>query len=331
MRLRERADGPRRHTRVRQEREIRSGSTFPSNQPALRPIGADELAAFRNRSRSTHSRNDSAARAPCSTSVFSARGRAWGGVHLELGFDPSGTVVTAGSDGEQQARSRSVSDSNGQLQTTVYRGMPIARFIARQLGNPSGAFGKHLMSRFLNRGNDELVSSALAFLELRSHDRFLDIGFGGGESLYKAGRVITGGHLYGLDRSPDMVALAERRFAEAVHQGQLELTVGDVAALPYPDASVDKLLTANTVYFWPDLAAGLRECIRVLAPGGRIAIAISGARKMQTYGPITSHGFTFFEGPELAERLAKLGLENTRAVALHGRHSYGDLVILGDK
>lgn len=209
--------------------------------------------------------------------------------------------------------------------------MPVARFIARQLAHPRGIFGRKVMAKLLNRGNDELISSALAFLELAPDDRFLDVGFGGGVALEKALRVIHAGKLYGLDRSADMIEAVGRTLAEPIARGQLSLALGDVTALPYADASLDKLLTTNTVYFWPDLSAGLRECVRVLSPGGRIAIGISGAQKMREYGNVTRHGFTFFEGPELAGELAALGLEHTRAIPLHGLRSYGDRVIVGDK
>ena len=43
--------------------------------------------------------------------------------------------------------------------------MVLARFIASQLGNPRGAFGRHLMARLLNAGNDELISGTLAAID----------------------------------------------------------------------------------------------------------------------------------------------------------------------
>jgi SAM-dependent methyltransferase len=48
--------------------------------------------------------------------------------------------------------------------------------------------------------------------------------------------------------------------------------VGDVAALPYRDRSVDLVVSTLSQHHWPDLAAATRELARVLAPGGRIWI-----------------------------------------------------------
>lgn len=70
-----------------------------------------------------------------------------------------------------------------------------------------------------------------------------------------------------------MLAQARRRNARTVHTGQVELLPGHAGALPAPDQSLVCALTVHTIYFWPDLHAGLREIHRILAPGGRVAIA----------------------------------------------------------
>jgi SAM-dependent methyltransferase len=59
----------------------------------------------------------------------------------------------------------------------------------------------------------------------------------------------------------------------AIEPGQqVTAEVGDVSALPYPDGSVDLIVSTLSQHHWPDLAAAVRELARVLAPGGRIWI-----------------------------------------------------------
>lgn len=209
--------------------------------------------------------------------------------------------------------------------------MDLTRFLAVQLGNPQGRFGRVVMTRLLNRGNEDLIAGALATLELRPNDTFLDVGFGGGVSLAKARAVVQSGRLFGVDRSVEAVQYAQRRFAAEIRQGRMEFMLGDVVALPCEASSIDALLTTNTVYFWPDLEAGLRECARVLKPGGRLAIGISGEAKMRRFHPVTRHGFRLFSGADLATKLSAMGWRDTRVIAQFGRHSMGDEVIVAKR
>lgn len=48
----------------------------------------------------------------------------------------------------------------------------------------------------------------------------------------------------------------------------VELLRCPVDDMPLEDATVDKALTINTIYFWEDLASGFEEIARVLKPEG---------------------------------------------------------------
>jgi len=201
------------------------------------------------------------------------------------------------------------------------------RFLAAQLRKPSGRFGRWVMTRGLNDGNAELISSTLDALALQPSDRFLDVGFGGGLSLRRAAQL-THDALWGVDFSPDMVAAGQRSLAELIAGGRLNLITADVAALPLRDASIDAVCTTNTIYFWPDLDAALRELRRVIAPGGRVAFGFTGRAKMQRFENITKHGFRMFEPDELESALVAAGWPAARTAALHGKVTGGDYVTL---
>lgn len=49
--------------------------------------------------------------------------------------------------------------------------------------------------------------------------------------------------------------------------------VGEVEALPLPDASVDVVLSTVSFHHWRDRLAGVREVVRVLRPGGAFFLA----------------------------------------------------------
>jgi ubiquinone/menaquinone biosynthesis C-methylase UbiE len=71
-----------------------------------------------------------------------------------------------------------------------------------------------------------------------------------------------------VDLSPHMIELADA----ALPGGAVELSVGDVAALPYPDDSFDVVVSSLSMHEWPEVDRASAELARVLRPGGTAAI-----------------------------------------------------------
>ena len=53
--------------------------------------------------------------------------------------------------------------------------------------------------------------------------------------------------------------------------------------MPLEDATVDKALTINTIYFWEDLASGFEEIARVLKPEGIFTSTHYTNRALESY------------------------------------------------
>jgi arsenite methyltransferase len=165
----------------------------------------------------------------------------------------------------------------------------VLKRLGRHLGQPEGRLGRAVM-RLLNRANRGENREAVDALALRRGDRVLDLGFGGGVGLVTLLRT-PASLVVGVERSRDQLAVARRRFASELAAGRLALAEGSAAALPYPDASFDAVLTVNTLQFWPDAAAGAREVARVLAPGGRLSLVVPTPEALRSplFSGVTAH------------------------------------------
>jgi ubiquinone/menaquinone biosynthesis C-methylase UbiE/predicted ester cyclase len=75
----------------------------------------------------------------------------------------------------------------------------------------------------------------------------------------------------GIELSPEMAELGRRRAADLGRE--IEMTVGDAEALPFPDESFDTVVCTYGLCTIPDDAAAVREAKRVLRPGGRLLLA----------------------------------------------------------
>lgn len=119
------------------------------------------------------------------------------------------------------------------------------------------------------------------------------------------------GAVTGVELSSDMVASARRRFADQIAGGRLSVVQGSVSELPFPDAAFDCVVTVNTLYFWPDPQAGAREMSRVLAPGGRLVVAIVPERYL-TKRKLDQHGFRTYDEAQLSVLLRSAQLDQLR-------------------
>lgn len=109
-------------------------------------------------------------------------------------------------------------------------------------------------------------------LRPRAGERVLDIGSGPGFLACEiAERLGPTGSVAGVDLSPDMNALAQRRVT-ASGAAPVSFTLGDATALPFADGSFDAAVSTQVYEYVAEMPAALAEARRVLRPGGRLLV-----------------------------------------------------------
>lgn len=122
------------------------------------------------------------------------------------------------------------------------------------------------------RGVDIYWLDQLAKGRLAGSARVLDVGCGGGRNI--AWLLARGFEVHGLDRRPEAVRSVQRLAVELGLSGERSkdrFRVGEGAALPWPDATFDCVLSCAVLHFArgpDDFDRQVRELWRVLRPGG---------------------------------------------------------------
>ena len=199
--------------------------------------------------------------------------------------------------------------------------MSTRSFLARQLGYPSGIFGRLLM-KFLNRGNVEMNEIAFKQLNLQPGDSVLEIGFGGGYLLDKIAACQIPSFIAGVDLSIDVLQMGNRKFKPQIEQGYVELKQASGDSLPYGDLTFNKICTVNTIYFWSDPKLVLDECRRVLKPNGKLVVCYNSSAFLEQT-KLTQHGFKTYEPKDLESLMHNSSFSESNTILADGGTSNG--------
>jgi ubiquinone/menaquinone biosynthesis C-methylase UbiE len=179
-----------------------------------------------------------------------------------------------------------------------------------QFARPSGWLGR--LAGALMSKTDEDDRWIVELMYVRPTDRILEVGFGPGVAIRMLAKRAAQGFVAGVDPSDVMLRQATQRNQAAVAAGRVDLRLGSVEALPYPDAAFDEALALHSVYFWPSLEQGLREITRVLVPGGLLVLGV----RMKRFGVgrlnPSRYGLTDHDVAEIVATLSALGYTDVK-------------------
>lgn len=113
-----------------------------------------------------------------------------------------------------------------------------------------------------------LFGAALDAARVTDGTRLLDAGCGAGLLALLA--HLRGAQVSAFDASPGLLEVARQRMPG------VDVREGDIEALPYADASFDAVIAVNSVFYAADMAAAMRELVRVARPGARVVVTAWG-------------------------------------------------------
>jgi SAM-dependent methyltransferase len=159
---------------------------------------------------------------------------------------------------------------------------------AQQCRKPESRAGRLVLER-MNLSHAKLTAWGLSHVEVGDDFTILDVGCGGGRTIDRLASLASHCRVRGIDYSEASVAAARETNAAAIAAGRVDVQLGTVSRLPFPDATFDLVTAVETHYYWPDLPRDVEEVRRVLKPGGMfviIAETYRGRRNDWLYRPV---------------------------------------------
>jgi arsenite methyltransferase len=112
----------------------------------------------------------------------------------------------------------------------------------------------------------------LSKMKVGAADNVLDVGCGSGWLSRRLGKLAPQGRIVGMDISDEMIRVAQRN---SLDQRNIAFVTGEVSNIPAEPDFFHHAISVESSYYWPDLAAGIREIHRVLRRGGAAWILIN--------------------------------------------------------
>jgi ubiquinone/menaquinone biosynthesis C-methylase UbiE len=148
--------------------------------------------------------------------------------------------------------------------------MGLIEFLVRQSGKPSGIVGR-IMVNIMNHVDSGLNSWILSKIN-DPNGTALDIGCGGGETIFHLLNTNKIHSIIGIDYSMDSVNIAIKKNTSFIKMNRANIIHGNVNKLPFVQNYFDTVLAVRSHYFWGDYEKAFTEIYRTLKQGGKMFI-----------------------------------------------------------
>jgi len=145
-------------------------------------------------------------------------------------------------------------------------------------------------------------AEALDLFDVEAGDRVLDVGCGTGFAT--EGLVRQTDDVHGLDQS---IHQLEKAFGKFGRRGPVQFYLGDAERLPFRDDAFDALWSSGSIEYWPDPVATLRECRRVVKPGGTVLVVGPHEPESRVFRTLADAIMLFYDEREADRMFRKAG------------------------
>jgi SAM-dependent methyltransferase len=169
-------------------------------------------------------------------------------------------------------------------------------------------------------------------LRIGAGTKVIDVGCGAGRHSFEAYR--RGADIVAFDRDGaelndvDTMLTAMKDAGEAPATACADVVKGDALALPYPDGTFDSVIASEILEHVPEDDRAIAELIRVLRPGGTLAVTVPRRRPEQVcwllseeYHSNEGGHVRIYKATELRDKVTSGGTVWTHTHHAHGLHS----------
>jgi ubiquinone/menaquinone biosynthesis C-methylase UbiE len=187
--------------------------------------------------------------------------------------------------------------------------MNLIRSFIENFAHPRGLLGRVVAWR-LDISNRLSNDWTLSLLDIQPSDHVLEVGFGSGLTLKIAAGKTPTGFVAGVDSSSTMLKIAQKRNAQFIATGRLELKLGETETLPYEDHQFDKVYAVQVINYLADPIKGFKELYRVTKPGGRVALFFEAKEKYINIQDLIEGIYHPYDASEVITMLREAGFSH---------------------
>lgn len=181
----------------------------------------------------------------------------------------------------------------------------------------------------MNENHKHISEFAFECIDVKSDDKILDVGCGGGVNIEKFLKI-THENVDGLDYSQVSVEESIRRNQKAVGEKRCEIIHANVCKMPIENETYDLVSAFETIYFWPDIENTFKEVFRIIKPNGQFMIAqgTDGNHPDDEKWLASVEGMNIYTGRDLEKYLLDAGF---KSVESHIKENEHILIVIAKK